>query len=368
MCRNGPPSLPFGMPGLEADRVEAGLGPAPRRTAPCPVSACLSSICSARYRCRRTSRGRPRRHARALLRSRPRRGCRAARSRNPEVDLAAWGRATARPPPRARPSACKRCGSRRFDCRSRDLERQAAVCLPDGHGRLRRRPVEEAAEGAVRGARRERGGRTREDPAACERGIGFGGEPVRRLDERLDDVVLRLEIGEDPGGIREVGRDCVGGCERVVEIALRAGDPPELEPVPDHVAVDRGVEPVGHLCASLAGVEEIDGVERHCRVEEVPPHGRVASGRGRKVGMLAGCLVEEDRGLDQIHVALQSLQVVLPAGRLLIVDVGAGTERERIRPLIELECGLGLRQGLWVVGHAVDTRVRDRVPGRHVAP
>jgi hypothetical protein len=105
------------------------------------------------------------------------------------------------------------------------------------------------------------------------------------------------------------GRDCL------VEVAALAGDPRELEPAPDHVAVDGGEEPVRHLRARGAVVEDVDGVQGHGRVEEPAADCGVA-GRGRgEVRGLAGLPIEEDRRLDPVRVGLERLQMVVrPAG------------------------------------------------------
>ena len=99
-----------------------------------------------------------------------------------------------------------------------------------------------------------------------------------------------------------------------------------------------------HLRAVLPVVEDVDGVERHLRVEELRPHGRVAADGRVQVRVLAGRLVEQERSLDRVRVGLERLQLVVLPVRLLVADLGAGAERVHVL--------------------AVDERERHRAPSR----
>ena len=188
------------------------------------------------------------------------------------------------------PAVAGRNGAAGVERRRRDLEREAAVRLPGGRGRARRRAVEEAAEGAVRSSRRDGGRRIVEDPRAREFGTGLGRERVHRLDERLRDVVLGLQVGEDAGGVAQVRGDRLRRRERLVEVGALAGELRELEPAPDHVAVDRREEAVRQLRAGAAVVEDVHAVERQGRVEEVRADGGVVRDRRLQVPGIAGRL------------------------------------------------------------------------------
>ena len=97
-----------------------------------------------------------------------------------------------------RPSCDWLCGR---DRAGRDLKRQPAVGLPRGDCRRGRRSVEEPAERAIGRTRRQRGGGVGRatshgllaDPSCREREHAF--------DQRLDDIVFGLQIGEHAAGI-----------------------------------------------------------------------------------------------------------------------------------------------------------------------
>jgi hypothetical protein len=251
--------------------------------------------------------------------------------------------------------------------RGGDLEREAAVRLPRRHGGRRRRPVEEAAERAVRGACRERGGGVPEDPRARER-LAAEGQHVHSLDERLDDVVLGLQVGEHAEAVAQTSVHPSRRGHGLVEVRPGSGVPEELDPVPDHVAVDRGEEPMWERRTGAPVVEQVHGVERDARVEEGRPDGAVVGAGGGEVRGFPRRPVQEQRRLDQVRVRLERLEAVRAAAGLLVVDARAGAKGVGAGTLDERECRLRAGERDPIARRRVLVEQRDRVPGRHVAP
>ena len=224
-CRNGPPSLPFGTPGANEIVCVPGSAPAPgeqhrardplaRARLVLPDPGAVEGLAPVDEHARVAG------LAAALAERSEQRDRRAV-----EVDHA--GRAErARDPPGAGPgarrgavapvgsSAAAAISSARppFVCQ--------AVTSVAGGGPSKKRPNEpsgaraESAAAAFVRIHCRANGRVR-----------LGRERVHRLDERLDDVVLGLEVGEHAGAVGEIRRDRLRARHRLVEVALDARDP-----------------------------------------------------------------------------------------------------------------------------------------------
>jgi len=192
-------------------------------------------------------------------------------------------------------------------------------------------------------------------------------ELQHREHQRLDDVVLGLQVGEDAAVVVERA-DRVRGCARLARVALVVRRARELQPGVDHHAVDRREEAVRQRAARAAVVEHVHGIQVELRIVEPRAHRGVLRRRLGKVLRAVRALREQHGRERSVRIGLQRLEPAALGVRALVVERRTRAVRVHVGRRNCAVGGLRVAQRDVVVGDVVRAQRRDGVPHRDVAP